>query len=107
MPFLCEDKSSHVRAAVLRCLHFLIKKGMCFSLVHESETAKFSSLLKQADLSADMQLKALQIFQKVNNKQRLFNFICLKLKILIIFECECRYLSTNCVWLIHLNCISS
>ncbi|CAH2078476.1 unnamed protein product [Thlaspi arvense] len=65
MPFLGEDKSSHVRAAVLRCLHFLIKRGMCFSLVHEIETAKFSSFLTQAELSSDMQLKALQIFQKI------------------------------------------
>ncbi|XP_056859068.1 uncharacterized protein LOC108822651 isoform X2 [Raphanus sativus] len=65
MPFLGEDKSSHVRAAVLRCLHFLIKRGMCFSLVHVIDTAKFSSLLKQAELSPDMQLKALQIFQKM------------------------------------------
>ncbi|KAF8102940.1 hypothetical protein N665_0190s0057 [Sinapis alba] len=65
MPFLGEDKSSHVRAAVLRCLHFLIKRGMCFSLVHENKTATFSSLLKQAELSPDMQLKALQVFQKI------------------------------------------
>ncbi|CAH8345934.1 unnamed protein product [Eruca vesicaria subsp. sativa] len=65
MPFLGEDKSSHVRAAVLRCLDFLIKRGMCFSLVHESKTANFYSLLKQAELSPDMQLKALQIFQKI------------------------------------------
>ncbi|ESQ55358.1 hypothetical protein EUTSA_v10024260mg [Eutrema salsugineum] len=65
VPFLGEDKTSHIRAAVLRCLHFLIERGMCFSLVHESETAKFSSLLKQADLSPDMQLKALQVFQKI------------------------------------------
>ncbi|XP_033128978.1 uncharacterized protein LOC103857948 [Brassica rapa] len=65
MPFLGEDKSSHVPAAVLRCLQFLIKRGMCFSLVHVTDTAKFSSLLKQAELSPDMQLKALQIFQKI------------------------------------------
>ncbi|KAG2318443.1 hypothetical protein Bca52824_011656 [Brassica carinata] len=58
-------KTSHVRAAVLRCLHFLIERGMCFSLVHESETSKFYSLLKQEELSPDMQLKALQIFQKI------------------------------------------
>lgn len=68
MPFLGEDKSSHVPAAVLRCLQFLIKRGMCFSLVHVTDTAKFSSLLKQAELSPDMQLKALQIFQKVIKK---------------------------------------
>ena len=66
MAFLGEDKSPHVRAAVLRCLHFLIKRGMCFSLVHVIETATFSSLLKQAELPPDMQLKALQIFQNVN-----------------------------------------
>ncbi|VVB12327.1 unnamed protein product [Arabis nemorensis] len=65
MPFLGEDKTSHVRAAALRCLHFLIKRGMCFSLVHESETAIFSSFLNQAELSPDMQLNALQIFQKI------------------------------------------
>ncbi|KAL0834389.1 hypothetical protein Bca101_086278 [Brassica carinata] len=65
MAFLGEDKSPHVRAAVLRCLHFLIKRGMCFSLVHVIETATFSSLLKQAELPPDMQLKALQIFQKI------------------------------------------
>ncbi|KAJ0239325.1 ARM repeat superfamily protein [Hirschfeldia incana] len=65
MPFLGEDKSGHVRAAVLRCLHFLIKRGMCFSLVHVVNTANFSSLLNQAELSPDMQLKALQIFQKI------------------------------------------
>ncbi|CAN8274408.1 unnamed protein product [Cochlearia groenlandica] len=65
VPFLGEDKSSHVRAAVLRCLHFLIKRGMCFSLAHESEVEKFLCLLKQAELSPDMQLKALQIFQKI------------------------------------------
>lgn len=72
IPFLGEDKTSHVRAAVLRCLHFLIRRGMCFSLVHESQTAKFSSLLNQAELSPDMQLEALQIFQKVINKTDYF-----------------------------------
>ncbi|KAG7546829.1 Armadillo-type fold [Arabidopsis suecica] len=65
MPFLSEDKTSHVRAAVLRCLHFLVERGMCFSLAHEREIASVSSLLKQEDLSSDMQLKALQIFQKI------------------------------------------
>ncbi|EOA15930.1 hypothetical protein CARUB_v10004024mg [Capsella rubella] len=65
IPFLGEDKTSHVRAAVLRCLHFLIERGMCFSLVHEREIASVSSLLKQEELSSDMQLKALQIFQKI------------------------------------------
>ncbi|KAJ4888712.1 ARM repeat superfamily protein [Raphanus sativus] len=72
MPFLGEDKSSRVRAAVLRCLHFLILRGMCFSLVHEKTTATFSSLLKQAECSH-------QIFSL-----NLFKF----------FE---RYLSTNYV----------
>lgn len=86
MPFLGEDKSSHVRAAVLRCLHFLIKRGMCFSLVHVIDTAKFSSLLKQAELSPDMQLKALQIFQKVISKPDYLVSFVLKLKILIIFD---------------------
>ncbi|XP_010439618.1 PREDICTED: uncharacterized protein LOC104723023 [Camelina sativa] len=65
MPFLGEDKTSHVRAVVLRCLHFLVERGMCFSLVHEREIASVSSLLKQEGLSLDMQLKALQIFQKI------------------------------------------
>lgn len=85
MPFLGEDKTSHVRAAALRCLHFLIKRGMCFSLVHESETANFSSLLKQAELSPDTQLKALQIFQKVISKPDYiiyFVLSCLKFKML-------------------------
>lgn len=68
MPFLGEDESSHVISAVLRCLHFLIKRGMCFSLAHVIDTAIFSSLLKRVELSPDMQLKALQIFQKVNTK---------------------------------------
>lgn len=74
MPFLGEDKTSHVRAAVLRCLHFLIERGMCFSLVHEREIASVSSLLKQEELSSDMQLKALQIFQKVIHKPYLLLF---------------------------------
>ncbi|XP_010434323.1 PREDICTED: uncharacterized protein LOC104718302 isoform X2 [Camelina sativa] len=65
IPFLGEDKTSHVRVAILRCLHFLVERGMCFSLVHEREIASVSSLLKQEDLSLDMQLKALLIFQKI------------------------------------------
>ncbi|KAG7621149.1 hypothetical protein ISN44_As04g020700 [Arabidopsis suecica] len=65
IPFLGEDKTSHARAAVLRCLHFLIERGMCFSLAHEREIASVSSLLKQEELSSDMQVKALQIFQKI------------------------------------------
>ncbi|KAF2551323.1 hypothetical protein F2Q68_00034361 [Brassica cretica] len=63
MPFLGEDKTTHVRAAVLRCLHFLTKRGMCFSLVHESETAKFSYLNKKSSHRI-CNLKARQVFQK-------------------------------------------
>lgn len=106
MPFLGEDKTSHVRDAVLRCLYFLIKRGMCFSLVREGETATVSSLLKQEELSPDMQLKALQIFQKVIHKPDIL-FFSLKLKMLTYFSCECRYLSTKSAWLMHLNYISS
>jgi integrator complex subunit 7 len=72
IPFLGEDKTSHARAAVLRCLHFLIERGMCFSLAHERDIASVSSLLKQEELSSDMQVKALQIFQKVLHTPNIF-----------------------------------
>lgn len=97
IPFLVEDKTTHVRTAVLRCLHFLIRRGMCFSLVHESETAKFSSLLNQAELSPDMQLEALQVFQKVINKDRLVYFSVLSGRCLLIFNVNAdTYLQTMC-----------
>ncbi|XP_010529308.1 PREDICTED: uncharacterized protein LOC104806224 isoform X2 [Tarenaya hassleriana] len=65
MPFLDEDKTPRIRAVSLRCLHFLVERGMCFSLVHASTIEMLSSLLNKAELSPDMLIQALQILHKI------------------------------------------
>ena len=63
--FLRGEKTTHMKAAGLRCLHFLLIKGPCHFPVSADLVKALFSTLNDPELPTNMQCEALQILHKV------------------------------------------
>ena len=63
--FLREEKTMHMKAIVLRCLHFLLIKGPCRFPVSADLVKALFSTLNDPELPTNMQCETLQILHKV------------------------------------------
>ncbi|XP_021901581.1 uncharacterized protein LOC110817385 isoform X2 [Carica papaya] len=63
--FLAQGKTSHIQAVALRCLHFIVIKGMCYPPASEHVTRTLISMLVKPELPLVMQFDALEILEKI------------------------------------------
>jgi integrator complex subunit 7 len=63
--FLKQEKTPRMKATVLRCLHFILIKGLCHFPVSADLVKSLLSTLIEPELPTFMQYEALQILHKV------------------------------------------
>ena len=63
--FLRGEKTLRMKATVLRCLHFILIKGLCHFPVSADLVKALFSTLNDPELPTNMQCEALQILHKV------------------------------------------
>ncbi|XP_059598418.1 uncharacterized protein LOC100265170 isoform X2 [Vitis vinifera] len=63
--FLTQEKTLHVKAMAIRCLHFIFIRSMCHFPVSAYIVKILFSMLDDPELPSDLQCQALRIFHKI------------------------------------------
>lgn len=65
LSFLNQERNLHVQETALRCLKFLVTKGLCHNTVNSDLIHGLFCMLEEPEVSLTMQCEALQVLHKV------------------------------------------
>ncbi|XP_028758645.1 uncharacterized protein LOC114717600 [Neltuma alba] len=65
LSFLSQERTSHIQETALRCLKFLVKKGLCENSVNSDLIRRLLRMLEEPEVSLSMHFEALRVLRKV------------------------------------------